>query len=122
MGTWLAGRGAIQGQILQRARENLGVLERIAAEAPGRLQVLDVDAGWSAVVGLPGCVGEADCAERLARELGVIVHPGSFYGMAERNRVVVSLIGLAEEFEAGIRRATGDISTDKTGRISDELK
>ena len=122
MGTWLAGRGAIQGQILQRARENLGVLERIAAEAPGRLQVLDVDAGWSAVVGLPGCVGEADCAERLVRELGVIVHPGSFYGMAERNRVVVSLIGLAEEFEAGIRRATGDISTDKTGRISDELK
>ena len=122
MGTWLAGRAAIQGQILWRARENLGVLERMAAEVPGRLQVLDVDAGWSAVVGLPGCVGEADCAERLVRELGVIVHPGSFYGMAERNRVVVSLIGLAEEFEAGIRRATGDISTDKTGRISDELK
>ncbi len=29
----------------------------IAEEAPERLQVLDVEAGWSAVVGLPGCTG-----------------------------------------------------------------
>jgi len=57
------------------------------------------------VVGLPGCVGDRDCAERLVRERGVLVHPGSFYGMAERNRIVVSLIGPREVFEAGIQRA-----------------
>ena len=78
----------------------------VAGESPGRLQVLEVDAGWSAVLGLPGCVGEAECAERLARERGVMVHPGSFYGMGEAKRVVVSLIGPAEEFEVSIQRAT----------------
>jgi len=106
MASWLAGRGGIQGQIVERARGNLTTLRGVAGESPGRLQVLEVDAGWSAVLGLPGCVGEAECAERLARERGVIVHPGSFYGMGEAGRVVVSLIGPAEEFSVSIQRAT----------------
>ena len=103
--SWLAGGEAIQGQILERARGNLATLKRIEAESPGRLHLLQVDAGWSAVLGLPGCVGETDCAERLARERGVIVHPGSFFGMAEAGRVVVSLIGPAVEFAVSIQRA-----------------
>ena len=106
MASWLAGRAGIQGQIVERARGNLTTLRGVAGESPGRLQVLEVDAGWSAVLGLPGCVGEAECAERLARERGVIVHPGSFYGMGEAGRVVVSLIGPAEEFSVSIQRAT----------------
>ena len=57
------------------------------------------------MLGLPGCVGEVDCAERLARERGVLVHPGGFYGMAEAGRVVVSLIGQSDEFAASIQRA-----------------
>ena len=106
MASWLAGRAGILGQIVERARGNLTTLRGVAGESPGRLQVLEVDAGWSAVLGLPGCVGEAECAERLARERGVIVHPGSFYGMGEAGRVVVSLIGPAEEFSVSIQRAT----------------
>jgi len=105
MPSWLAGAGEMQRQILERARENLATLQRLADEKPGRLQALKGDAGWSAVVGLPGCVGEVDCAERLVRERGVVVHPGAFYGMAEKNRVVVSLIGPMAEFEAGMRSA-----------------
>src|ERR1017187_3119632 len=49
---WLAGRGAMQAQIRERARGNLATLHGIAEDAPGRLQALKVDAGWSAVVGL----------------------------------------------------------------------
>ncbi len=105
MASWLGSRAAIQAQILERARRNLASLRRLAEDAPDRLQLLEVDAGWSAVLGLPCCVGEAECAERLARERGVIVHPGSFYGMAESKRVVVSLIGPSDEFEGGIQRA-----------------
>ena len=116
---WLAGRGAIQRQILDRARGNLATLRRTAAEYPGRLRMLEADAGWGAVLALAGCGGEADCAERLARERGVVVHPGWFYGMAERNRVVVSLIGPEEEFGEGIRRAIYDAPDEATG---DELR
>jgi aspartate/methionine/tyrosine aminotransferase len=122
MPSWLAGVGAMQAQIQARARGNLAMLQRIAEAAPGRLQVLEVDAGWSAVVGLPECVGEVDCAERLVRERGVVVHPGAFYGMAERNRLVVSLIGAAGDFEVGIQRATTELSTGGKVQDLDELK
>jgi alanine-synthesizing transaminase len=118
--SWLAGRGVIQRQILERARGNLALLRRIAAERPGILQVLEARAGWSAVLSLPGCAGDRDCAVRLARELGVVVHPGGFYGMCEANRVVVSLIVTSAEFERGIRRAIADISTGDSLEIFDE--
>jgi len=103
---WLAARHSIQTQILERARANLAVLTRLSIADPGRLNLLEVDAGWSAVLALPGCVGEPDCAERLVRERGVVVHPGSFYGMSEPNRVVISLIGSTESFAASIQVAT----------------
>jgi hypothetical protein len=50
------------------------------------------------------------------------MHPGSFYGMSEPSRLVVSLIGPQDDFEASIQRATSPISTNETGSESDELK
>ena len=41
-------------------------------------------------------------AERLLREVGVVVHPGSFYGIPESGRVVVSLLGPEGEFAEGL--------------------
>jgi alanine-synthesizing transaminase len=60
--------------------------------------MLRVEAGWSAVIRLPR-VGVG--AEELLGG-GVVVHPGSFYGMAEPERIVVSLIVPADEFSTGI--------------------
>lgn len=107
MGSWLEGAGGIQRQIRERAGKNYAALRRLGAENPDRLQVLEADAGWSAVVALRGWTGEGDLAEWLVRERGVVVHPGGFYGMAEKNRVVVSLLGAEGEFEEGMRRAIG---------------
>jgi alanine-synthesizing transaminase len=33
-----------------------------------------------------------------------VVHPGSFYGIAESGRVVVSLLGFEQEFAEGLER------------------
>jgi aspartate/methionine/tyrosine aminotransferase len=104
---WLAGRHGIREQILECARANFATLARVSAAQPDRLRVLELAAGWSAVLSLPGCVGEAECAERLVRERGVIAHPGSFYGVAEASRLVVSLIGPEAFFAAGIQAAIG---------------
>jgi alanine-synthesizing transaminase len=114
MPAWLAARKGIQSQILERARENLATLNRLAQKAPNHLQVLDIDAGWSAVLNVPSCVGESDCVHRMIRERSVIAHPGSFYGMPERSRVVVSLIGPRDDFRHGIFRATSPTSTENT--------
>jgi alanine-synthesizing transaminase len=95
---WLAGRRGIQAQILDRVRGNL----RVASESG--VEVLRVEAGWSAILRLPQNVAEEDTAERLLREAGVIVHPGAFYGIAGVGRVVVSLLGPMLEFGEGIQR------------------
>jgi alanine-synthesizing transaminase len=101
---WLEGRLEIQRQILERVRGNL----RMAVE--GGIDVLKVEAGWSAILRLPQVGGAGDSAGVLLREAGVVVHPGSFYGIAESGRVVVSLLGPAGEFARGvesIQRVTG---------------
>jgi alanine-synthesizing transaminase len=94
---WLAGRKRVQRQILERVRRNLGAAQRTGVE------VLRVEAGWSAILRLPQ-IGEGDTAEFLLREAGVVVHPGSFYGIAESGRVVVSLLGFEQEFAEGLER------------------
>lgn len=91
---WLEGRGLVQEQIRQRVRTNLDVLRKMGVE------VLQADGGWSAVVRLPQVWGEGTAFARLL-ERGVVVHPGELYGMVERNRVVVSLLGPEEEFRMG---------------------
>jgi alanine-synthesizing transaminase len=95
---WLAGRWGVQAQILERVRGNLELARRSGVE------VLRVEAGWSAILRLPQLSGEGDVAETLLREEGVVVHPGSFYGIPELGRVVVSLLGPQDQFREGLER------------------
>jgi len=88
----------VQGQILARVRGNLAAAQRSGVE------VLRVQAGWSAILRLPQMGRDRDVAEMLLREVGVVVHPGSFYGIAESGRVVVSLLGVDQEFAEGLER------------------
>ncbi|SFS16235.1 Aspartate/methionine/tyrosine aminotransferase [Granulicella pectinivorans] len=85
---WLAGRWGIQAQIRERVRENLGLV---------RGRHLPVESGWCVVLLLDG----GGTAEDLLAETGVLVHPGSFYGLAGPGRVVASLLGPVK----GFRRA-----------------
>jgi alanine-synthesizing transaminase len=96
--SWLTGRRGVQGQILARVRGNLAAAQRSG------LEVLRVEAGWSAILRLPQMSGGDDAAERLLREVGVMVHPGTFYGIPESGRVVVSLLGSEGEFREGLER------------------
>ena len=95
---WLEGRKGIQRQILDRVRENLAQVEQSGVEA------LRVEAGWCAILRLPQSHGSDEIAGSLLKECGIIIHPGSFYGISEAGRVVASLIGPAEEFAAGMAR------------------
>ncbi|HEU5341723.1 pyridoxal phosphate-dependent aminotransferase [Edaphobacter sp.] len=93
---WLAGRRAVQAQILQRVRRNLTAAQASAVE------VLRAEAGWCAILRLPQT--GPDAAGELLRQADVVVHPGSFYGIAEAGRVVVSLLGPEAEFREGMGR------------------
>jgi aspartate/methionine/tyrosine aminotransferase len=95
MPRWLADRRGIERQIRDRVRENLACLRKSG------LEHLPVEAGWSVVVRVPSGHGGA---EEILQERGVIVHPGSFYGLTGQGRVVLSLIGVAAEFSVGVGR------------------
>ena len=105
MPAWLEEANKIKVQIHERAQRNYAAVLRFTKEQPDRLQLLGADAGWSAVLQLHGVSNSGDLAEWLVRERGVIVHPGNFYGMTQKNRVVISLIGPEGDFEQGIQRA-----------------
>ena len=92
---WLAGRESIQRQIRERVQVNLAIAQASAIE------VLRVEAGWSAILKLPQVNVSV---EELIERAGVIVHPGSFYGMNEANRVVISLLGETEALREGLKK------------------
>jgi len=94
---WLGGRQAIVGQITERVLENLAVIDQRT------IALIPVEAGWSAILRFPQSAG-SDVAERLVREAGVVVHPGSFYGIADLRCVVVSLIVLPGMFRVGLEK------------------
>lgn len=95
---WIEGRRAIQRQILERVRGNLAQIEQ------SRVETLRVEAGWCAILRLTQKYYSDDIAGSLLNECGVIVHPGTFYGIAEGGRVVVSLVGPADDFAEGMAR------------------
>jgi aspartate/methionine/tyrosine aminotransferase len=92
---WLEGRSQIQRQILERAIANLDEIKK------ADLGLLQTHAGWSAVIRLPK-VGIG--AENLFEREGVVVHPGSFYGISGDETIVVSLIGPQKDFVRGINK------------------
>ncbi|HSU81894.1 MAG TPA: pyridoxal phosphate-dependent aminotransferase, partial [Thermoanaerobaculia bacterium] len=91
--TWLANREQLRAQIGARVADNLRIVS--AAGVP----MLQAEAGWSATLRLPQRSLEV-ATDLLARR--VVVHPGEFYGMAERGRAVISLIGPSDDLREGI--------------------
>ncbi len=96
---WLAGRLAIQSQILLRVRKNLAEIAH--AET---IHLLPVEAGWNAILRLPQTELGEDPSVDLIKDAGVIVHPGSFYGMAGSRFIVISTIVPVETFRFGLKR------------------
>jgi len=92
---WLAQRTGIQQQILERISLNIKSIVGCG------IDLLKAEGGWSAVIRLPR-IGIG--AEDLLRQENVIVHPGTFYGMAEPERLVVSLIASPDLFSKGMKR------------------
>jgi aspartate/methionine/tyrosine aminotransferase len=90
---WLAAREPIQRQIRERVQANFA--------AARELDWLEWQAGWNLVLRVPAGENDHDLAARVVRESGVIVHPGSFYGMAPAGRLVISLLPEIEVFAEG---------------------
>ncbi|WP_263359741.1 pyridoxal phosphate-dependent aminotransferase [Acidicapsa ligni] len=101
---WLLGRAAMQDQIRERVSGNLAELDRqLARQAEGQILVnrLEVEGGWYAILRIPAVQPDEKTVGELL-SLGVWAHPGYFFGMGQAGWLVVSLLGLPENFASGI--------------------
>jgi len=96
-------RRALQPQILERVRSNLQLLDaRLASNQP--INRLEVEGGWYAILRLPSIRTDEDWAIELARQDGVLVHPGHFFDFSSEGHLVISLLTERAVFEEGLRR------------------
>lgn len=95
---WLFQRHNIQQQIRRRIAENLRTLD--ARLAGSHADCLKLQAGWTAILRVPRAVDDMEfTVAALAR--GVLVQPGSFYGLPQ-GRAVLSLLTPTEIWKAGL--------------------
>jgi aspartate/methionine/tyrosine aminotransferase len=99
---WLKSAKMIQAQIRQRVRRNLNQLDHWLETTP-EVSRLPVEAGWVVMLRIPALEDDTALAIRLLQKAGVLVHPGSFYGLPAKGWLVMSLLPAAPVFEQGIR-------------------
>ncbi|HZQ94552.1 MAG TPA: pyridoxal phosphate-dependent aminotransferase [Candidatus Sulfotelmatobacter sp.] len=101
--TLLEQRRKIQGQLLNRVKNNLAELDRHLA-GQSLCQRLCIEGGWYAVLRVPVTRSDEELAIALLREKSVLVHPGHFYDFPSDGYLILSLITPAADFSAGIGR------------------
>ena len=107
---WLSQRAAPQEQIRERLERNLATLDAILLRQT-LVTRLDVEAGWYAVLRVPGLQTEEETALELLLERAVVVHPGGFFGFSGQGWLVVSLLAPEEEFTAGMEAIVTHLPT-----------
>ena len=97
--TWLEHSPGMQFQIRERVGKNLGILRESG------LEVLRLEAGWSAVLRLRRSRLDGDHSPAFELlKAGAILHPGDFYGIADADAIVLSLILQTGTFTEGVHR------------------
>ncbi len=98
---WLSRRATLQEQIRTRLVKNLASLDAILLQQK-LVSRLAVEAGWYAVLRVPGLRSAEQLAVDLLLQHGVVVHSGGFFGFSGQGWLVVSLLTPLEEFRMGI--------------------
>ncbi|MDX2032549.1 MAG: pyridoxal phosphate-dependent aminotransferase [Blastocatellia bacterium] len=99
---WLPLRAALQAQIRERTRENLGRLAALVRESPARL--LDVEGGWYATIEIPRLMPEEEWVLLLLEDENVLAHPGYFFDFPREACLVLSLLPAPALFDEAIER------------------
>lgn len=93
----------VREQIQGRIRTNHRRLATLLSETPS-CQLLEVEAGWSAVLRVPSFMAEEDLVLSLLAEDHVLVHPGYFFDFPTESYVIASLLPPPATFDEGVTR------------------
>jgi len=92
-----------RAQVLERIRSNYGMLRELASRHPS-VDVLNTNAGWSAVIRVAARASEEEITLDLLEHEGVVVYPGFFFDFEREAFLVVSLLPEPAQFHEGVRR------------------
>lgn len=95
--------GIVRAQILERIRSNERTLRCAAATHPA-IDVLHLQAGWSAVLRVPSTRSEEQVVIDLIDRDELLVHPGFFFDFPHEAFIVISLLPEPDMFGEGVRR------------------
>jgi len=114
---WLRRRFEIQSSILLRIKGNDLWLRQWAKE--NGIHYQPPEAGWTAVLELPGTIDEEVLVMRLLTGYGILVQPGYFYEFQGPSRLVVSLLTPTDDLEegmSGLKSEMADLMGEKTAK------
>ncbi len=104
---WLRTAKEVQRAIRDRVAANLQIANQLLAGAP--VSRLHADGGWYAVLRIPALMNDEPWAERLLRERGVALHPGSAFGFPDRGWIVVSVLPENHIFSQGLEEILSSV-------------
>ena len=104
----LASRAMATAAIAVRTVRNLARLDALVG-TDSTVTRLYLEGGWYATLRLPH-LASVDWAIALLEKEGVYVHPGAFFGFADEEHVVLSLLTPEDTFEAGVRRLVARVA------------
>ena len=110
---WLGMRHAMQQQIQLRAAQNLDALDRALQSNPD-INRLEAEGGWYAILRVPALSSDEATAIRLLNDYGILVHPGSFFGMQQAGLLVISLLPSPEIFAIGVKKLVAGVGNNLT--------
>ncbi len=87
---WLAARDLVQTRIRKRVAVNLQSIDTLLKNTP--ITRLAGEGGWYALLRVPALESDELLALRLLEQAGVLVHPGSAFGLPLQGWLVVSLL------------------------------
>lgn len=101
---WMNILPVMQDQVRKRIRENRQWLSQEIKKANDRVELLNADGGWSAVVKLKHVDDDEDFVKDLLLNEHVFIHPGYFFDFDEEGFFVVSLLPPTDIFNEGVAR------------------
>ena len=99
----IAGGAGPRAEVVQRIRDNYQTLGALASRHSS-VDVLNTDAGWSAILRVVARASEEEITLDLLERDGVVVYPGFFFDFPREAFLVVSLLPGPAQFREGIRR------------------
>ena len=93
---------SIRAQIQRRLRSNMAYLR--GAVRGSCASLLDVEAGWSAILRVPQTRSEEEWVRLLLRGSSTLVQPGYFYDFESEGWLVLSLLTAEDVFRRGVAR------------------